>query len=174
MLNLEIDWTKVFRPQGCIIAIPIPESIAHSLAMAGGEPPSDLHVTVVYLEDGFDFDIVSAVVTSLASSFEAFKLGNNGLGRFGFEYHDVLYYDVSCPEIFELHDKVKYYLSLAGVQVSEKYPTYRPHCTLMYIDKNVPTPTASDELLELPIFADSIQIWNNGVRFNYPLARGEI
>lgn len=168
MRHLSIDWTQVFRPKGCIVAIPVKPEVASKLVLSGGESADELHATLLFFPEEVDLNLLSKICSKVAENFTPFYLSNNGIGRFYKDDGDVIYLDVDCPEIHILRDTLAAFCDDNGIDYSKKFD-FNPHITLAYVDQDVPTPTLSLDSSNVTIFADSIEIWNNGSRFNYPL-----
>ena len=117
------------------------------LAVEGGEKSSDFHVTLVYGyftppkgddEDATTVRITSAVAeiredipqTIILDGSERFKASDSSDGK------DVIVARVEKGQLEELHKSLLKALKKQGISVEKTFPTYKPHMTLAYIEKD--------------------------------------
>lgn len=113
----------------------IPE-LPESLTVAGGEPPTELHVTLVYLTDDHTTltpkhrAAIGDVLRTLATPITAPIVGVRSLGDDDPPATVLL---LDSPELQELRPAMKAALTAAGVPVPEdRFPSYLPHLTVGY------------------------------------------
>lgn len=147
---------------GIMIALSIPEGIAHELALEpgsvkGGEvlAPDDLHITLVYLGEIGDIETDPAALLPVLSMF---ALGQapvtgviNGYGRF-VETHkdglDVCYLNFDSPQLPDFHHDLLQALEGIGYEFEPEHG-FTPHITLAYVPHGAPSP--DEKLPDAPI-----------------------
>ncbi|MFE9844681.1 2'-5' RNA ligase family protein [Streptomyces goshikiensis] len=125
---------------GCMIALYPPAELAEELAVDGGLPPSELHVTVAYLgkADDIDGDELRQVVAELAER-RPFTAKVAGLGRFTGGDKDVLVALIDSPDLESLRRDTLDALREHGIPVPREHG-YTAHCSLTYLDPDEPAP----------------------------------
>ncbi|MCY0917051.1 2'-5' RNA ligase family protein [Streptomyces sp. H27-G5] len=125
---------------GCMIALYPPAVLAEELAVEGGLPASELHVTVAYLgkADDIDGDALRQVVTELAER-RPFTAQLAGLARFTGGAKDVLVALVDSPDLEDLRRDTLDALHERGIPVPREHG-YTAHCSLAYIDPDESAP----------------------------------
>jgi 2'-5' RNA ligase len=87
------------------------------------------HVTVVYGFEDSDEEVSQSIKMLLARLGPiSIELGDLGLFTGGKD-GDVLYVEVESPELHKLHDEI-----IQTFDVKNKFPVYKPHVTLAYLD----------------------------------------
>lgn len=150
---------------GFIVALSVPTELANKLALVGDIPAEELHITVAYIENMSQIPLVTTLVSSLASEFDEFKVTTVDVG----EFPDVVYLGVESYELYKFRTELLSKFDEHKVQYSRKFG-WQPHITLSYENIN-PLPV---ELKGVSWVAEFIEIWNNGIRFRYPLANHQI
>ncbi len=117
------------------------------LAVEGGEKSSDFHVTLLYgyfiPPKGHDEDSVTSRIQSVVTSIkeeipktiilngsERFSATENSDGK------DVIVALVKAGQLEEVHKSLLKALKEEGITVEKTFPTYKPHMTLAYIEKD--------------------------------------
>lgn len=151
---------------GLLAAVWLPADLAAQLALPGGEPAEQLHVTLAYCGDAAGLDDVAAARLVLAVQAVAARAGAlagrvGGYGRFyasgSSDGLDVLYANVDVPGLEALRDAVCDALCACGMAPSEAHG-YTPHITLKYIEPGAPLPEAAVPALPLRIDALTLAI----------------
>lgn len=134
---------------GCMIALYPPIKLAEQLAVEGGLPAEDMHVTVAYLGAAADVDseILREVVTDLAGR-QPFTAQLAGLARFTGGDKDVLVALVDSPELEDLRRDTLDALYERGIQVSRDHG-YTAHLSIAYLDPDEAAPL--DRLEACPV-----------------------
>lgn len=126
---------------------------ANALAIPGGEPADQLHMTLLYcgkVADMTDLDLMRAVaaIESWAMYTEALKGVISGVGRFQAnagdpEAKDVVYAAVDCPGLAEMRVHLQNYVdpALRGVDRQRVQDHgFVPHITLAYVEPGAELP----------------------------------
>lgn len=122
---------------GVVVALMLPLDIAKTLAIANGEPPEDMHITLAYLGkiDNVDMGRVAAAVGMAVEGLGEVKGKIGGVGRFvdtGDPEGDALYLSYDSPDILKLREHLEYSFSVFGVTRASNHG-FTPHITLAYI-----------------------------------------
>ena len=110
-----------------------------AIAVADGDAPEQLHVTLMYLADDAS-TLADADVQKLADAVAQpaeqvggpFEARVSGIGQLGADGATVMFLD--SPEIEVLHQAVVLAVESTGVEVAEQWPSFVPHLTLVYED----------------------------------------
>ena len=136
MPNRRVLLFKAANHRGVMVALRVPLAAARNLAIEGGEPPSDLHVTLAYLGDADEMD--PDVLQSLHDRLSAIALVTppvegavNGLGRFRGPEEDVLYASYDAPDLPALRHRVVEAVMEAGAELAGEHG-FTPHITIAY------------------------------------------
>lgn len=162
---------------GTMIALYIPADVASKIAIAGGEEPASLHITLAYLGKGLSDDqkkIAANVVRKFAGTIiDGIKVTLGGVGRFSAsettEGNDVVYLSVDSPAITRLHPWLISDLKEAGLPIAETHG-FSPHVTLAYIKKTEDTPIKRFEPIELKFDTISLAIADQQMTFPLKLS----
>lgn len=161
---------------------PSPE-VAAGLAMAGGEPPAALHVTLAYLGPKAVLEVNRARVEAALLAFAAFSSPVDGqvsgLGRFSAGYPAgqepwPLYASIDIPALPEFRERLVATLGAVGVPVAADHG-FSPHMTLAYVDadtEEAATALLAQGLEPVPLhFSEIVLAWGDA-RYVYPLSAG--
>jgi HK97 family phage portal protein len=167
---------------GMMLAFMLDEETAKQLALPGGEPVSELHITLAYLGDTEEkpeddllrphtspFKIRNTIATVVA---EAKPLSGvvGGVGRFQpaeTETTPVIAL-VDVPGLAEFRTALVQAIEAAGYFIAEDHG-YTPHITLAYIDASAPMPVES--VPTLPLTLDTVVLCVGGEQT--PLKMGD-
>lgn len=158
------------------------DAFAQSLAVPGGVPVEELHLTLLYLgaPELYDIDLITAAVKIFSATYcwgmcLSAKVG--GFGRFiGDGNEDVFVALVDCEALAWYRQRLIECLEEVGIWAGNGTDGhgYIPHITLAYIDKSSPTPSAPvdavtefsiDSVAVAGIFPDGSKFRNN---FDFP------
>ncbi len=137
------------------LMFPLPSDAAEALAVEGGEPAEDLHLTLCMLgkADGYSEDDLAGlqnVIQAFASSHAPLVGRISGLGRFNAPQGEpepmIALADV--PGLAAFRQELVEVLDEAGVALDMTHD-YTPHCTLAYVAPDVPNPVQSVPALPL-------------------------
>lgn len=152
---------------GCMIALYPPPDIAERLAVDGGLPAAEMHVTVAYLGDAADIDadILREVVSGLAER-QPITTQISGHARFTGGDKDVIVALVDSPDLEDLRRDTLDALYGRGIQPPRDHG-YTPHLTITYIDRDAPSPL--DRLESRPIEFATLSAVHGTGRTDSPL-----
>jgi 2'-5' RNA ligase len=138
----EDNVSKETVQKGVMVALyPSPE-VASRLAVKGGIPEKEIHLTVAYLgktDDVPDQKGITEAVKACASSCRSLKGTVGGIGKFNGGEKDVLYVPADVPGLFEMRGDLMSRLKEIGVECS-KLHDFTPHVTLTYFGKGEKMP----------------------------------
>lgn len=131
---------------GAMVAFMLPEAVASRLALPGGEPSGDLHLTLAFLtndaaaaDDDTKANWREAVMAAAATPKIRGRI--SGVGRFNpMDSSDgdaVIYASVDAPGLSALRVALVEALARNGVDVPSDHD-FTPHVTLAYGDRLVP------------------------------------
>jgi 2'-5' RNA ligase len=165
---------------GMMLAFMLDAETAQQLALPGGEPPEDLHITLAYLGDMED-EITNDKLRPHTSPFKMRETlamvasgtkplaGNvGGVGRFfpaETEETPVIAL-VDVPDLAEFRTKLVQAVEAAGYFVADNHG-YTPHITLAYLDASEPMPIES--IPSLPLNLNSVWLCVGNDRYEFPL-----
>ncbi|MEV5944234.1 2'-5' RNA ligase family protein [Streptomyces sp. NPDC051994] len=153
---------------GCMIALYPPPELAEQLAVEGGLPADELHVTVAYCGDAADIDgdALRETVAELAAR-RPFTAQLAGLARFAGGDQDVLVALVDSPDLEDLRRDTLDALYERGVEIPREHG-YTAHCTLSYLDPDEVAPL--DRLEAQPVEFTALSAVHGPERSDIPLA----
>lgn len=135
-------------PDGVMVALYAPDDVASDLALEGGTPPPDMHVTLAYLgkvDEVPNPEVLMDVVAEFAATHTPVDARISGTGRFvGNPEGDALYLSVDSPTLPELRAELVAALEAAGLNVRKDHG-FTPHMTLGYLQPDEPSPIESVE-----------------------------
>lgn len=133
---------------GVMVALYPPSSVAKKIAVPGGEPVQDLHITLAYCKDQAadrdDWSKAAEVVQKVAARHQALEGHYGGHGRFIGEDEDVVWLSPDVPGINDLHQDLVKELDAAGFEVSKDHG-FTPHTSAKYVSKDDETPELLSE-----------------------------
>lgn len=150
---------------GMMLALLLDPESARQLAIPGGEPAEELHITLAYLGDMNDPpaldgsytpytmpEPIKRVLTAVTSAARPLSGKIAGIGRFTTQPDDEtptpIVANVDVPGLTELRTELVDALSQANYFVADTHG-YTAHITLAYIDQDAPMPIEGVPPLEL-------------------------
>lgn len=142
------------KHNGVMIALMLPEQVANDMAIDGGEPANELHVTLAYLGDkkNVDKDVLLDAVREFTNGREAIAGKTNGIGRFSNQTSDgtqAFYINFDSPALPEFRQSLVNALAKNGIDVASDHG-FTPHITLAFLDTNtsIPFDNVDERLIE--------------------------
>jgi 2'-5' RNA ligase len=125
--------------EGAMLAVFAPPGVANRIAIPGGEPADDLHVTLFYFGDNADLgEYERKLILDLTAALTAEYPGLDVLlhGTEVFEENDErpLVARVWSPTLETFRLRLATALDLAGIRYSKEHE-YKPHLTLKYLNQ---------------------------------------
>lgn len=123
---------------GAMLALSFPAPVTAGLAVPGGLPADDLHVTLVYLGDPAELDPLAlieadAVAAELAAGWPAPVVEFTHVGHLGDDPEvAAVALEGYAPALHEFRRALVQALTAAGVPWSDRW-AFRPHLTLTYL-----------------------------------------
>ncbi|MFI2078670.1 2'-5' RNA ligase family protein [Streptomyces triculaminicus] len=153
---------------GCMICLYPPPAVAEALAVEGGLPPSELHVTVAYCAKAADVDagVLQEVVEELAAR-QPITARIGGLARFSGGDRDVLVALVDSPDLEDLRRDALDALTAHGIRIPRDHG-YTAHCTLTYLSPDSLSPLS--RLTTDPVEFKALSCVHGTDRIDVPLA----
>lgn len=157
---------------GAMIALYLPTDLASAIALPGGEPPADLHLTLVYLGEDADqlnpqdLEALTEAIGNYASELAPMAGVVSGVGRFnGGDDGPVIYATVDVPGLAAFRQNIAELAEAAGFPGSPDHD-WTPHVTLAYGDAELPAIDTA------PVEFDGVGVAVGGERADYPFANG--
>lgn len=156
------------KRHGVMVALMLAPEAASALAVDGGEPAADLHITLAYLgkQDELPVDVEdrAARAVSAATKDAAVLVGKvSGVGRFNgsssSDDKDVFYASFDAPALSELREKLIVELEKEGVPVKKNHG-FTPHITLAYINRDAESPIQKLENLGMTFKSVALVVGN--------------
>ncbi|GAB2467692.1 hypothetical protein GCM10027187_39840 [Streptosporangium sandarakinum] len=127
-----------------MVSLTVPTDVAQDLAVDGGLPPSELHVTLAYLGEGVEEDALAdaaVVVEQVAAEYGALLGRLGGIGAFPDDEQEgtPIWVPVDVPGLVELRQRLLAALDEAGIWYSTTHG-FTPHVTLAYLEPGEPLP----------------------------------
>ena len=115
--------------------------IKHKLDKDGVTDPEEFHVTMMYLGKLIDINkdkkIIEQCVEKLASKYDPFKLTLGGVAKFFTDKEkNPIVFTVNADEIESLRNDILNTMKSIGVNEQEDCPSFVPHMTLGFVDKD--------------------------------------
>lgn len=175
VLTLEAEmsadgWDVSVRPPtGVMVALMLPNYIAQDIAIPGGEPASDLHITLAYLGEASALSLddqrkLIGVVGEIAVRHSAMEVSLSGVGRFETgEETEPFWVGVESEEVMTLHAELMTALQEAGLPVVEHDEGYTPHVTMAYLPTEQDSPAM--EFQPMSVYFNEITVAVGPQRF---------
>jgi len=153
---------------GVAVVLPVSIEVARGIALAGGEEPERLHLTLAYLGKSLtaeDIEEVRGAVEAWAQNQAQLAGHLGGIGRFDGDTLDPVW---ATPDVPGLSGAREVLVGVLPVPAASEHG-YTPHVTLAYLPKGEPTP---DPISRVPVTFDRVEVWAAGERYAYPLTGG--
>lgn len=160
---------------GVIIALGIPNDHAQAIAVLGGLPPEDMHITLCYLGKLSEMDDPQRLVELAGKLAEIAqqpvqvcrfsgqlrfkKVGDNG--------EDAIVLGISGAGLLELREKCAQAAREIGLPPSEKYD-FNAHTTVAYVPADDPSPITHIDYA--PFEIPALGLWVAGHRVDFPFS----
>jgi hypothetical protein len=136
---------SVAAPTGVMVGWFLDEWTASKIALPGGEPASDLHLTLAYLGEASAMTLddqrkLIGIVSEVANRNPVLTGTLNSFGRFTSAGDtEPLWVGVDLPGLAKVQKDLVEALKASGLPVSEVHD-FSPHITVAYVDSDTPTP----------------------------------
>lgn len=153
----------------CMIALYPPPDVAERLAVPGGLPPGDMHLTVAYTGDcaGVDPFTLASAAQSLASR-PPVAATISGHARFtGGGDGDVIVALADSPDLDALRRDAETALAVRGLGIPSEHG-FTAHMTLCYQDPDGPDPVG--RLESFPVTFAGVSAEYGTQRYTFPFA----
>lgn len=153
---------------GAMLALYPDRQAAEDLAVPGGEPVEELHVTVAYLGKaaGVDINAMMAAALRVTRNRPAIQAAVSGHARFtSGDEGDVVVALVDSPVIEQLRRDVVDALQREGITLPQEHG-YTAHCTLQYLPEDADSPV--DRLEPAPLTFTALTVVHGQSRTDLP------
>lgn len=154
---------------GAMIALQLDPSVAGQVAVEGGLPPEEMHITLLYLGKAEDVD--AAAVSAALESFQPPEpgplVGTIG-GALQFDAEDEVPHccAVDVPGLAEFHTHLIEHLAAAGIESASEHG-WTAHVTRIYLPKGEAGP---EPLANIPVAFDAVHLVHGTDVTAFPLA----
>ncbi|WP_027894513.1 2'-5' RNA ligase family protein [Calidithermus chliarophilus] len=161
--------------RGVMLCLVPPLEVAQALALPGGLPPRELHLTLAYLGklgEGVTPEALARLMPAarfLAAMMPPLEARVSGLGRFSLPGGDAFYASVDHPRLPEFRRVWVELCQRLGAPPVLNHG-FTPHITLSYLTPAAPQPL--QRLEPLACRFDSVQLWAGEGREVFWLGRG--
>ena len=166
-------------PQHVAIVFPLAADDARMVAIPGGEPASEMHLTLVYLGkrdlSGDESDRIVAALKAWAGVQSPLPLRIGLLDRFiGVDTAkgDAIYRKVTGEGMVDARLTLMRALESAGFPNESKHPAWKPHVTLAYVPTGSTLPVERVDPLNLTM--DRVALWAGERRVEVMLGGAEM
>jgi 2'-5' RNA ligase len=125
------------RKEGVMVALFLQPELAAQVALDGGEPPEELHITLAFLGEASELqdpEALQTLVGEWAAQAPPLTGEISGVGLFTAGPEPVTYLSVDLPALPDARQQLVDSLVDAGQPVSFTHG-FTPHCTLAYEDR---------------------------------------
>lgn len=153
-------------PTGVMVAFYLPPALAQQVAVPGGEPVDELHVTLAFLGDARDLtdpDGLQGAVQAWADETNLVDGEISGVGLFTAGPEPVTYLSVDCPALPAARQRLVDSW-LEDQPVSELHG-FTPHCTLAYANLLDQVQAMGGD----PVQFDTVSLVIGSERYDFPL-----
>jgi 2'-5' RNA ligase len=153
---------------GCMLALYPPPDLAAALAVEGGLPVEELHITVAYCGDAVDIDpdVLLAAARNLTGR-QAIAGSISGSARFTGGPTDVAVALIDSPNLETLRADALSTLAAAGIAVPRDHG-FTAHCILQYLAPDAAMPV--DRVAATPVRFEALSVIHGTTRTDLPLA----
>ncbi|GEM48721.1 2'-5' RNA ligase family protein [Deinococcus cellulosilyticus] len=160
-------------PKGIILCLVPPEDVAHQLALSGGLPEEELHVTLAYLgkTDSVALDQVKEAARPLREylkGLSALKGEFSGVGRFTIPKKDAFFLTLDVPGLNVVRETCCNVLKMCGLPPDNTHG-FTPHMTLKYVEASEPVPV--QRLTPVPVEFTHMELWYGSTHLRVPIGR---
>ena len=148
---------------GAAVVLPVPPGVAASLAVEGGVPAAELHLTLAYLPavdrtDAEQFEALRAAVAAWAAGVPPVAAALSGVGRFTGDAGDgdAFVALADAPGLAAPREALVAALAAAGFEVSLAHG-FNPHVTLRYLGADEEPPL--DRIGPLALVFEGVEVW---------------
>ena len=154
---------------GSMLALYPPPNLARALAIPGGLPPSELHVTVAYTGKAADIasDRLSDAAAATARAIPALTPRISGHARFTGGEQDVIVALLDSHDLDMLRRRAETELAVQSIAIPRDHG-YTAHMTLAYVDPDDPDPVG--RMPARPVSFTSLHAVHGGNATAYPFA----
>ena len=152
----------------CMIALYPPPDVAEKLAVPGGLPPGEIHLTVAYTGDCADVDLDALASAALALAGRPPVIATiSGHARFtGGDDGDVIVALADSPGLDQLRRDTEAALAVRGIALPSEHG-FTAHMTLCYQDAGDPDPVGRQPAF--PVTFTGISAEYGTQRYTFPL-----
>lgn len=137
---------------GAMVAFFLNPDEAKKIAVDGGEPAEDLHITLAYFEDKAadrdDWDRAAKVVAGIAEQYNELKGHVAGHGRFTNDDSHISWASVDIPGLDDLRHNLVKDLEAAGFGIHTEH-SFTPHITIKYLKPDEDNPCEINKRMPL-------------------------
>jgi len=142
--KFSIPRSEYVSDRSCMVDVPIEASLANKLAIEGGLPPDDLHITLTYHGEDMDEAHVGSIMKvtkAVCDNTQPFKVAVAGVGNFPVNKEGLTPFVayVGSPELLKFRSVLAKAFDLANLGYSKDYK-YQPHITLQYLQQGEKAP----------------------------------
>lgn len=152
---------------GCMVCLAVPRAVAMELALPGGEPVEDLHITLAYMGKDLDRILIRKLegVCAMCAAMHPSLHGRVvSIGRFPPSKHsdgkEVVIAKPVINGLLHFRDDLVKRLNAVGGSVRENFE-YTPHITLAYVRpgafRSVAVPQVALKFRELTLVCSSVR-----------------
>lgn len=164
----------VAPPTGVMVAWMLPRYIAEKIAVPGGEPLQDLHLTLAYLGNASAMNAdqsrqLVGIVGEVCNRHLQIEGALSGFGRFTAKPDadvEPLWVGVDLPGLLTLQADLAEALKAAGLPISTEHD-FTPHITVAYVPREQATPAVT--VAPVPITLDALTVCVGPHRYSLDL-----
>lgn len=117
------------------IVLKVPENAISGLPLGGFEEASDLHVTLLVIDNPDIVDPLQISRTIQSLGFRGMDVECAGIDRFsGDDGADAMVIRLKSDELENFRETLAKELTRAGLDIDSRFPEYKPHITVGYVD----------------------------------------
>lgn len=171
-----LNVTPSKAPTGIIACLVPSNATASALALDGGEPASELHVTLAFFGtvDTVDPQTLERLVDEMRACAENHDDPINatigGIGRFSLPERDAFHATVDAPALLAFREEIVARAANAGLTASTAHG-FTPHITLAYLDATTPNPL--QRLTPIRESFTELQVWAGERRWAFTIGSSQ-
>ena len=139
--------------EGVAIMLMFPPDVSRQIAIQGGTPPEQIHITVGYfgkINEAPSLAELQKLCAHLATMHQPFKVRLSGLTRFSGKDRDAFVVNVASPDVEDVRRALVLLAEDAGLDMRREHG-YTPHVTLGYLEHDDPVPMQRWQEVEVPV-----------------------